>query len=298
MKKTAKAHVNIALIKYWGKKDKKWNLPLTSSLSFTVDKFYTKTTVEYKPLLTEDHLYIDDKFITGVEYDRVKQFMDMVRHLYNIPYFAEIVSYNFVPKKAGIASSSSAFAALALAATSAFGLELDKKALSALARYGSGSASRSICNGFAVWHEGYDHISSYAEEIEGFDDMALLVCMVNQNEKKVDSRTAMNVLEIYPQYKEDWITKTNILFNDMIHAIQIKDFVKVGITAETHAELMHQLIENTGNTYLTDVSREIIELTKWLRTQGYLVYATMDAGPNVKIILRKDSIKDVISYYE
>ncbi|MBN3490464.1 diphosphomevalonate decarboxylase [Acholeplasma equirhinis] len=298
MKKTAKAHVNIALIKYWGKKDKKWNLPLTSSLSFTVDKFYTKTSVEYKPLLTEDHLYIDDKFITGPELERVKTFMDMVRHLYNIPYFAEIISYNYVPKKAGIASSSSAFAALALAATESYDIHLEPKALSALARFGSGSAARSIYDGFSIWHEGYDHITSFAEPIKGFSDMAMLICMVDQREKKIDSRSAMNVLEEFPELKSDWISKTNMLLNDMVFAINQVDFEAMGKTAELHATLMHELISKTGVKYLNETSHEILDLTKWLRSQGHKVYATMDAGPNVKIIVKKENIKDVISYYE
>ncbi|WP_162150586.1 diphosphomevalonate decarboxylase [Acholeplasma equifetale] len=298
MKKTARSHINIALIKYWGKKDKTLNLPLTSSVSLTLDQFYTTTTVEYKKGLTEDHLYIDGRFITGDELKRVSNFMDEIRKRYNIPYYALIDSYNYVPKKAGIASSSSAFSALALAATEAFGVHLSQKELSSLARLGSGSASRSIISGFAIWHEGDSHESSYAESFYDYNDVAVIIAFVDKNEKKVGSRDAMNILTDFPELKNEWITLTN----DHLERIKLgfinQDFNIIGTTLESHAIKMHELIEKTGITYLTDKSREIIQYTHALREKGYPVYVSMDAGPNVKIFTKKSSIKDVLPLYQ
>ncbi|WP_162164030.1 diphosphomevalonate decarboxylase [Acholeplasma hippikon] len=298
MKATAKAHVNIALIKYWGKKDIELNLPLTSSLSFTLDKFYTKTTVHYKKELIEDQLYIDQRYITGPEYERVTKYLSKIRQMYNIPYYAMIESENYVPKKAGVASSSSAFAALALAATRAYGIDLSEKELSSLARLGSGSAARSIYGGFAFWNEGYDHLSSYAEPFNGFEDMAVLVCMVDDREKKISSRDAMLELTKNEENKNDWIENTNDFIEQIKEAFINDDFDTVGGIAESHAMLMHYYMQEDGIDYLTDQSFKIIDLTEKLRGQGFPVYATMDAGPNVKILTKKEYIKDVIGSYE
>lgn len=298
MKATAKANVNIALIKYWGKKDIEFNLPLTSSLSFTVDKFYTITKVEYKKELIEDHLYIDQKYEVGDEYKRVVEYLNKIRKMYNIPYYAMITSQNYVPKKAGVASSSSAFAALALAATKAYGINLSKKELSSLARLGSGSAARSIFGGFSFWNEGNSHETSYAEPFEGFDDMAILVCMVDETEKKISSRDAMLELTKNEENKESWIETTNDFIIDMKQAFMHQDFEQVGSIAESHAMLMHYYMQEDGIEYLTDQSFKIIDLAERLRGQGFPVYATMDAGPNVKILTRKEYIKDIIHRFE
>jgi len=298
MKHTAKANVNIALIKYWGKKDITWNLPLTSSISLTLDAFYTLTTVAYDSKLTEDILYIDDELITGHENLRVTRYMDKIRQLYHIPYYAKITSYNHVPKKAGLASSSSAFAALAYAATKAYGLDLDKKKLSSLARLGSGSASRSIYEGLALWHEGKDHLSSYAEHLTNMDDLALIVCLIDESPKKVNSTDAMNLLNDFPELKKLWIDSTKDAFEDMKEAIIANDFDMIGQIAESHASLMHYIIQETGVSYLTDLSFKVIDLTEKLRAEGYPVYATMDAGANVKILTKKAYVDQVINRYK
>lgn len=298
MKHTAKANVNIALVKYWGKKDIEWNLPLTSSLSLTLDAFYTKTTVEYNPKLSEDQLYIDDVIITGGEFLRVSKYMDKIRKLYNIPYYAVINSYNFVPKKAGLASSSSAFAALAYAATKAYNLDLDKKELSSLARLGSGSASRSIYDGLVVWHEGKDHLSSYAEHLTNIEDLALIVCLIDESPKKVNSTEAMNRLNDYPELKELWILSTKDAFKDMKDAIIEDDFDRIGGISESHASLMHYIIQETGVSYLTDASFKVMDLTEKIRNEGIPVYYTMDAGANVKILTKKKYVDQVLPRYE
>lgn len=298
MKATAKAHVNIALIKYWGKKDELWNLPLTSSISFTLDKFYTITTVEYQKYLNEDELYIDNQLIIGKEYDRVVNFMKRIRKMYHIPYKAIIKSENFVPKKAGLASSSSAFSALSLAATKAFGIKLNYSELSSLSRLGSGSAARSVYGGLVYWDEGNNHDTSFAKPINGLEDLAILVCLVDEGEKILDSRSAMNKLKEYDDLKNDWIDKTNIAINNFMDALNNDDFIGLGLIAEEHALLMHNYIEKTGINYLNNSSHKIINLTRELREKGFEVFATMDAGANVKIITKQDVVKDVLPYYE
>ncbi len=298
MKATARANTNIALIKYWGKKDEALNLPLQSSISMTVDKFFTDTTVTYKEQLMEDQLYIDDKFISGDEKARVVRFMDFVRKEYNIPFYAEIVSYNYVPKKAGVASSSSAFASLALAASKAYNLNLSEKELSSLARFGSGSAARSIYNDLAIWHEGDSHETSYAERFAQADDLALLVCMIDPSEKKIDSRTGMKALDALPELKAYWKEESKRMLEAFIEAFDQGDINRYGLIVELNALLMHTVMKDSGIIYLQEKSMKIIELTGLLRQQGFPVFATMDAGPNVKILTKKDQVKYVLPIYE
>lgn len=145
----ARAHTNIALIKYWGKADKKLMLPATSSISLTLNDFYTDTAVTFDSTLSEDHFVLNDQPQSPVA---VSRFLDHVRKLANIKTRARVSSLNHVPTAAGLASSASAFAALALAASRAAGLNLSPIDLSRLARRGSGSATRSIFGGAVIWH--------------------------------------------------------------------------------------------------------------------------------------------------
>ena len=293
----ARGNVNIAFIKYWGKSDLKLNLPLTSSIGLTLDSFYTETEVSYHKDLKEDVLYIDNKLIKGNEAKRVKDFMDHIRKTYNIPYYATIKSTNFVPKKAGLSSSSSAFSALSLAATKAYNLNLSSDELSRLARIGSGSASRSVIGNFSIWESGND-LSSYAKEFYNLEDIVLLITLVSKEEKKVSSREAMIKLNDFPKLKKKWINKTNKYIIKITKEFINKDYYKVGLIAEKHALLMHKVINKTGINYLTDLSKEIINLTKNLRKKGFLVFNTIDAGPNVKIITNKETAKLVLPLYQ
>src|SRR5690625_5044701 len=152
MRATAKAHTNIALIKYWGKRNEEIILPANSSLSLTLDGLHTTTTVDFQEELTSDTFALNDENITGNAFQRVTAFLDLIRQLAGKEgLYANVRSVNGVPTAAGLASSASGFAALAAAGTKAIGLHLTDRELSRLTRQGSGSASRSIYGGFAEW---------------------------------------------------------------------------------------------------------------------------------------------------
>ena len=158
MKKSgkARAHTNIALIKYWGKADENLIIPMNNSLSVTLERFYTETRVTFDDSLTEDQLILNKEAVNAKESAKIQRYMDMIRKEADISTYALIESDNFVPTAAGLASSASAYAALAGACNEALDLNLSDKDLSRLARRGSGSASRSIYGGFAEWEKGYD----------------------------------------------------------------------------------------------------------------------------------------------
>ncbi len=148
MKATAIANSNIALVKYWGKRDPNLILPHNSSISMTLDNLHTTTTVEFNESFENHQVTINGKNAHGEEYRRIEEHLALLQRVSKKKVFAKIVSENNFPKKAGLASSASGFAALTLAGTTALGQKLNSKELSILARRGSGSASRSILGGF------------------------------------------------------------------------------------------------------------------------------------------------------
>ena len=136
---TAQANPNIALIKYWGNRDNDIRLPANGSVSMTLDGLETCTTVDFNEILKSDEVVINGCKAGSAAGARVTKMLEEIRSLAGIHQYAHVESDNNFPISAGIASSASAFAALALAGTTAAGLSLDIGSLSRLARHSSGS---------------------------------------------------------------------------------------------------------------------------------------------------------------
>lgn len=293
----ARAYVNFALIKYWGKKDEKLRLPYQASLSFTVDKLYTDTEVIVNNNLKEDVVYIN-----GVKDDkasiRVIKHLNLIREKYNINKFVEVKSINNVPTAAGLASSASSFAALTLAATKAFNLSLSQKELSRLSRYASGSSSRSIYGNFAIWDVGNDETSiAYPLDIN-WTEFRIVVLMIDKSKKKASSTDAMKESVKNKELYDNWVSESKKDLDQMIEALKLKDIDKVGLIAEKNANHMHDLIESTNITYRTDESLKAIDKIKKLRNSGVKLYYTMDAGPNIKIITVDSEIDKIKKHFK
>src|SRR5690606_38217669 len=145
--------------------------------------------------LTRDIFYLNNQCISGIPYQRVTQFLDLIRQLAGKHVFAEVRSTNHVPTAAGFASSASGFAALAAAGSKAIGLTLNDEELSRLTRRGSGSACRSIYGGFAEWQKGEktDGSDSYAVPIAPREhwDIRVAAVVLSSKMKKVSSRRGM-----------------------------------------------------------------------------------------------------------
>ena len=285
---TARAHTNIAFLKYWGKKDVKLILPYNDSISLTLDRFYTDTSVDFDQSLDHDEIFVDEKPLTGSGVKRVKNVLDLVRHLSGISNFAKVQSTNHVPSTAGLASSASAFAALAAASTKAAGLNLSNRQLSIIARHGSGSASRSIFGGFVQWHAGHDDQSSYAEPIqENVDwDINLITVLINTAQKKVSSTNGMqSVVETSPFYPA-WVKNAQADVKPMKTAILNQNLATLGELAEQSAMRMHATTFGAvpSFTYFQPQTLAILSAVRNMRKQGVECYSTVDAGPNVKII--------------
>ncbi len=291
---TAVAHPNIALVKYWGKRDAALNLPATGSLSMTLDVFPTSTTVTVDDALAADALELGGEERSGTQLERVSRFLDLVRELAGSTAKARVVTTNAVPTGAGLASSASGFAALAVAASAAYGLELTPRELSRLARRGSGSASRSIVSGVAVWHAGDDDATSFAEATEA-PDMAMVIATVEEREKPISSRTAMvRTAETSPFFPA-WVSDTAATLERMVDACAAHDLDLVGRIAETNALRMHALIQSCDPPirYLTGASLAVLDRVEALRAAGTLAYATIDAGPNVVVLCEPETAERI-----
>lgn len=181
-----RAHTNIALIKYWGKRNDELFLPMNSSLSLTLDAFYTDTEVVLDSDFTSDTFFLNDVKQDEKETEKITKFLNLFRNEVNIKTKACVKSYNHVPTAAGLASSASAFSALAGAMNQASDLNLDPKTLSTYARRGSGSATRSIYGGFVEWYMGEDDLSETSHAIPVDDaswDIGMIVIAVNTGQK-------------------------------------------------------------------------------------------------------------------
>lgn len=285
---TAKAHTNIALVKYWGKKDQDLILPQTDSLSLTLDEFYTTTTVHFDDQLDRDIVSINGDELSDQAAEKVHHFLDIVRQMSGRTAFARVESHNHVPTAAGLASSASAFAALAGAASTAAGLNLSRRDLSRLARRGSGSATRSIYGGLVEWQRGHDDATSYAmplmEQVNfGIEMLAILV---DTKKKKVSSRFGMQQSVTTSPYYRVW---PEVVAHDMAaikEAIKAADIDAIGKIAESNALRMHALTlsADPGFTYFDSDTLKAMRAVQTLRDHGINCYYTMDAGPNVKVI--------------
>lgn len=291
---TARAHTNIALIKYWGKKDQDLILPMNNSLSLTLDKFYTDTSVEYLSSLHEDQLFLNGEQKID---PKISTFMDHVRRTTGLASYAQIKSTNHVPTAAGLASSASAYAALALAATAAAGKSYTKTKLSRLARRGSGSATRSIFGNFVEWVAGYDDESSYARPVKVSNDwnVRMIAIVIDPRPKKISSRAGMqNVVETSPFYPA-WVSTAKEDLKNIKIALKDDSFEKFGRIAESNALKMHALNLSASPhfNYFEPESLIAMNAVEGLRDLGIKCYYTMDAGPNVKVICKNKDL-DVI----
>jgi len=290
LKATAKAHTNIALIKYWGKRNEELILPTNSSLSITLDRFFTETTVEFNEQLSSDSFYLNGEQASEKETLKVSNFLNLVRELSGDTRHAMVSSTNHVPTAAGFASSASGYAALAAAASKASGLQLKGEELSKLARRGSGSACRSIYGGFVEWQKGTkdDGSDSYAVPILEQEawDLSILSVMIESKQKKILSREGMKRTVETSTFYDGWLKATEEELQIAKKAIEKRDFELLGETLEKNAFKMHAttLGADPPFFYWQPATLEIIDYVQQLRSQGVLAYVTIDAGPNVKVI--------------
>ncbi len=292
---TAFAPSNIALIKYWGKRDAELNLPFNSSLSLSLGDKGATTTISVHH--GDSDLIVINNAIMPTDSafaSRTSSFLDLFRTP-EVKYF-HIDSHVNIPIAAGLASSACGYAALVKALNQFFNWELDNKALSILARLGSGSASRSIEHGFVEWHAGVkaDGLDSYSEALpEEWPEICLALLMISTEEKEMSSRFAMQHTVATSPYYKSWITTATKDLPELKKAIAQYDFFRLGEISESNSEAMHatMLAAAPPINFSQPETYENKILIQKLRRQGLEIFFSQDAGPNLMLIfLEKDLV--------
>ncbi|MFA4983096.1 MAG: diphosphomevalonate decarboxylase [Candidatus Micrarchaeia archaeon] len=293
---------NIAVIKYWGRRDASLNLPCNGSISITLDETVkTKTTVKFDSKLAKDMLILNGKAATVEETKRASRILDFVRRVKGMKLRAQVVSENNFPTGAGIASSASGFAALSCAACDAADLRISKKELSMLARLGSGSACRSALGGFVEWKAGVrkDGRDSYATQVApraNWPEIIDIVAIIDSKRKKIGSEEGMDITVKTSSLFQKRLREVPNRIAWMKSAIDERDFPKLAGLAMEDSDSMHASMAGSKPpiSYLNGTSRAIMAAVLELnRNEGKTVAGyTFDAGPNAHVLaLKKDEKK-------
>jgi diphosphomevalonate decarboxylase len=286
---TAEAQPNIALVKYWGKRDVPLNLPAVGSLSITLDTLWTRTRVRFDAAIDRDRVMLNGKS-DDKEARRVSECLDLLRTRANTTLRAEVDSQNNFPTGAGLASSASGFAALVVAANAALKLDLTLAEQSEIARRGSGSAARSIFGGFVEWARGErsDGRDSIARPILDADQwpLSVIVAVTSTAQKSVGSTEGMNRTRNTSPYYDAWVDTSETDLTEAHRAVLDRDFERLADVAEYSCLKMHALAlaARPGLLYWNGATMELMHAVRALRASGVPVFFTVDAGPQVKAV--------------
>jgi diphosphomevalonate decarboxylase len=292
---TAIAHPNIAFIKYWGNRDDALRLPSNGSISMNLEGLETRTQVEFDPSLSIDELWINGEKANKIARDRASGMLDEVRALAGMRLSARIESNNNFPIGSGIASSASAFAALAMSASRAASLDLSEADLSRLARKGSGSACRSIPGGFVEWFAGTTDADSFAKSICAPDHWSLVDCiaMLSAKPKSTGSSQGNEMASSSPLQAArvaDAPRRLTICRN----AIMERDMKSFAAIVEEDSNLMHAVMMTSQPAlfYWLPETLGVMRAIRDARRQGLAACYTIDAGPNVHVLCEEVSVQD------
>lgn len=301
MKQTAVAPSNIAFVKYWGRKNEQLRLPTNGSISMNLSGLTTTTSVEFDSSLKDDEVTINNVKEEGVSKEKVSKHLDRIRGLAGIIDKARVVSENSFPRGTGLSSSASGFAALTLAATKASGLDVSEKELSILARQGSGSACRSIPDGFVEWFDGDTSESSYAKSIFPADywDIVDIVCVLTTDVKDVSTSDGQQGAATSPLFK----TRQEIMKDKLFKTkrfIQEKDFHAFGELVEHEALEMHAIMmtQYPSLLYWNPATLMMMKTVMNLRDKGLPVYFTINTGQNIHLICEGENAEKVVGEIE
>lgn len=297
---TAIAHPNIAFIKYWGNFDNRLRMPLNDSLSMNLEALKTETTVEFDPALEADEVTIGGEPADDKARARVVEQLDRVRQEAKSETKARVTSENSFPASAGLASSASAFAALTVAAAHAAGLELTERQLSVLARRGSGSAARSVPAGFTEWLAATNTTStsdqSYARQLMPPDawDLRDVIALVSADAKTVGSSEGHALANSSP-FLGERMSRLPIRYHRVRHELLAKNLAGMGPDVEAEAIELHMLAMTSRPPifYWAPGTVRVMDAVRRWRADGLLAYYTLDAGPNVHILVEAENADEV-----
>jgi len=282
---TCVAGVNIALVKYWGKRDVAQNLPAVGSISLTIDALHTVTTVTFEDTLGADRFVLDGVETTD---QRVITVLDTIRGLTGVTDKARVESENHVPTASGLASSASGTAALASAAWCAAGGlmkdALTQSAFTDCVRRGSGSAPRSLLGGLVE----LDRDTGQVHQLVDHDTwpLAMVVVQIGSGRKATSSRAGMQHTADTSPYYGPWVATHPEDLVEARAAIVGRDLPRLGAVMERSTMRMHacMLAADPPIRYLKGATLGAIAAVEALRADGLGAWYTMDSGPHVKVL--------------
>lgn len=296
MKATAVAPSNVALIKYWGRKDEELRLPENGSIAMNLSNLLTTTTVEFSNSFKDDTTVFNGKK-ESKENNRAIKHIDRIRKLAKITTKVKIVTENNFPTGTGLSSSASGFAALTVAGAAATGLKLSEKELSILARQGSGSACRSIPDGFVEWLDGDAIEKSYAVSLYPPDywDIVDVVAVVNVGPKDISTSEGMKSAASSPFFQ---IRRSHMQdkINTIKKLMKQKDFSAFGELVEAEALELHAIMLTSSPSliyWLPGTIHVMRQVKKW-RSEGLAVYFTVNTGQDIHLICEKKNTREIV----
>jgi len=285
MRAAAVAHPNVALIKYWGKRDRDANLPATGSLSIGLGGLSTRTMVTFSDRAGSDRVRLngrEDEAITR----RVTACLDELRALAGAPLPADVVTDNDFPTGAGLASSASGFAALVMAAARALDLRLDRSQLADIARRGSGSAARSLYGGFVLL-ENTDGGTRCRTLLEADAwPLSVVVAVTTNDPKAVGSTAGMECSRVSSPYYPAWVSSHAADLDEAVEAVGRRDFEGLAAVSEHSCLKMHAVMISSRPPllYWSAATVGCMHRVTELRRAGMPVFFSIDAGPQVKAV--------------
>jgi diphosphomevalonate decarboxylase len=279
----ARAQPNIALIKYWGKRDTTRNLPAVGSISITLSGLYTEMAVEPDHTLSDDVLVVNGREDRGM-LGRVQSCLDNVAGM-NRPRMRVISDCNF-PIAAGLASSASAFAALVVAADAALGLCRGTAELASLAGRASGSAARSLYGGFVELDNSGDDIAVATLLDAPAWPLTIVVAVTTAQRKATSSGDAMEISRRTSPFYGRWVAQQPADLDEARESIEARDFARLGSIAEHNCLKMHSVMwgSRPPMIYWTSATLACMQTVRELQSEGVPVFFTIDAGPQVKAV--------------
>lgn len=283
MRAVAQAQPNIALIKYWGKRDVDKNLPAVDSLSVTLDTLWTSMSLEFDDQLNQDALQVNGNAAPSM-LQRVSRCLDSVAGKDRA--YARIESGCNFPIGAGLASSASAFAALVVAADEAAGSHHDTGSLAKLAGAASGSAARSLFGGFVELTAGEVEIDVRNIADSASWPLEVIVAVTAEEQKPVGSTEAMIRSAATSPFYSSWLEQQAADLETARDAVCERDFAKLATVAEHNCLKMHSVMWGSRPpvVYWNQATLACMETVRALQADGHRVFFTIDAGPQLKAV--------------
>ena len=291
--KKVKSYANIAIIKYWGKKDAEKMIPATSSISLTLKDMYTETEISFisdkesieKTGEVTDLIYINGELQDREQRQKIGKVIDLFRG--DRSERVKVDTTNSMPTEAGLSSSSSGLSAAIMACNELFEKNLSRNELAQISKFASGSSCRSFFGPVTAWDKDTGEVYKVKTDLK----FGMIMLVLNDAKKVISSRKGMEICTKTSKNFENWVKQSEIDFVEMKKYLAENDFEKVGKLTEENALRMHEtpLTATPSFSYLSDKSHEAMSFVRKLRENGEKCYFTMDAGPNVKVLcLEKD----------